>query len=60
MLRGESICGDRKICDYLVFVSDGSIVIGVVELKGKTVHASEVRKNSLTEQRLRYGCSTNV
>ncbi|MCX5637423.1 MAG: hypothetical protein NTX52_06990 [Planctomycetota bacterium] len=41
VLRGESICGDRKICDYLVFVADGNIVIGVVELKGKTVHASE-------------------
>ena len=42
VLKGEKICQDRKMCDCIIFVVDGSVVIGLVELKGKTVHASAV------------------
>lgn len=42
VLKGEGICQDRKMCDCIVFVPNGSVIIGIVELKGKTVHTSEV------------------
>jgi len=42
VLKGDGICQDRKMCDCIVFVVNGSVIIGIVELKGKTVHTSEV------------------
>ena len=42
VLKGEKIATDRKICDCLVFAVRNRVLIGVVELKSKTVHADEV------------------
>lgn len=42
ILKGERICTDRKICDCIIFTSDNYIIIGIVELKSKTVYASEI------------------
>ena len=42
VLNGEVICEDRKMCDCIVFVVNSSVTIGVVELKSRTIHTSEV------------------
>jgi hypothetical protein len=42
VLKGEEICEDRKMCDSIVFVVNSSVTIGIVELKSKTIHTSEV------------------
>lgn len=42
VLNGEEICEDRRMCDCVVFVLDDSVTIGVVELKSRTIHTSEV------------------
>jgi hypothetical protein len=44
VLKGEKISTDSKICDCIVFVVQNGLFIGIVELKGRTVHASEVRE----------------
>lgn len=40
VLKGERICQDRRICDCIIFT--GCIIIGIVELKSKTAHSSEI------------------
>ena len=42
ILKGEKICQGRKICDCIIFT--GNVIIGVAELKSKTVHWSEIEK----------------
>ena len=42
ILKGEKMCIDRKICDCIIFISENYITVGIVELKSKTVHASEI------------------
>jgi len=42
ILKGERICGDRRICDCIIFTRDNCIIIGIVELKSKTIHSSEI------------------
>jgi hypothetical protein len=42
VLKGERICLDRKICDCIIFTENDYIIIGIVELKGKTEHSSEI------------------
>jgi hypothetical protein len=42
VLKGEKICKDRKICDCIIFTSDNYITVGIVELKSKTIHSSEI------------------
>ena len=42
ILKGEKICEDHKVCDFILFVNNNHIIIGIVELKSKTVHPSEV------------------
>jgi hypothetical protein len=44
VLKGERLCTDRKICDCIIFAKDTYIVVGIVELKSKTVHPSAVVK----------------
>ena len=44
VLKGEKIHADRKMCDCIIFVVNDSVIIGIVELKSKTVHSSEVIK----------------
>ena len=49
VLKGEEISQARQarkppMCDCIIFVVDDSIVIGIVELKSKTVDASQVEK----------------
>ena len=39
VLKGEKILQDRKMCDCIIFLKH---VVGFVELKSKTVHATEV------------------
>ena len=42
ILKGDNIHQDRRMCDCIVFMVDDSVIVGIVELKGKTVHASEI------------------
>lgn len=42
ILKGDDIHQDRKMCDCIVSIVDDSIIVGIVELKSKTVHASEI------------------
>ena len=44
ILRGDNLCSDQRMCDCIVFHARRSIIIGVVELKSKTVHARTVVK----------------
>ncbi len=44
VLKGEIIYEDRKICDCIIFAGDNCIIIGIVELKSKTIHSSEIRE----------------
>ena len=42
VLKGEGICTDRRMCDCIIFTEGICIIIGIVELKGKTAHANEI------------------
>jgi len=43
VLKGEQVCPDRRMCDCIIFVAtESGVTIGIVELKSKTAHASEV------------------
>ncbi len=42
VLKGELLFRDRKMPDCMVFKTNGRVIIGVVELKSGTVHASEI------------------
>lgn len=42
VLKGERICQDRKMCDCIVFAHTQGMIISIVELKGRTAHASEI------------------
>jgi hypothetical protein len=43
VLKGEKVCSNSKICDCLLFAEDSNcIIIGVVELKRKDIHANEI------------------
>lgn len=45
VLKGEKICNNRRICDCIIFtIGDEYIVIGIVELKSKTAHSSEIEE----------------
>ncbi len=41
VLKGEQICQKQSICDCIIFMQD---CICLVELKSKTVHATEIRE----------------
>ena len=61
ILKGERICKNRKICDCIIFIIKNCIIIGIVELKSKTVHAREILKKlhngSVTALRILKKCS---
>jgi hypothetical protein len=40
ILKGEELLDDQKICDCIVITEN--IIIGIVELKSKSFHASEI------------------
>lgn len=42
VLKGETICQNRRICDCIIFTE--GIIIGIVELKSRTVHSSEIEE----------------
>ncbi len=42
VLKGENICQDRKICDCIIFVRDNPVIIGIIELKSRNIHSSEI------------------
>lgn len=42
ILKGERICPNQKISDCIIFVQEASIVVGIIELKSKTIHATDV------------------
>lgn len=42
ILKGEKICITKKMCDCLLFHEKECIIIGTIELKSKTAHASEI------------------
>ncbi len=42
ILKGERICEDRRICDCIIFTRDNCMIIGIVELKSKTIHSNQI------------------
>lgn len=42
VLKGERVCKDRRICDCIIFTRDSYVIIGIVELKSKTIHSGEI------------------
>ena len=44
ILKGESLCSDQKICDCFVLVEGDLESVALVELKSRSVHASEVEE----------------
>ena len=42
VLKGEGLYRDRKMCDCIIFLAGNSVVIGIVELKSKTAHSTEI------------------
>jgi hypothetical protein len=45
ILKGDEIHRNCKMCDCIIFVEqDNRIIIGVVELKSKTIHVNEVKE----------------
>ena len=42
VLKGETICQNRRICDCIIFTE--GIIIGIVELKSRTAHSSEIEE----------------
>ena len=42
VLKGDAISQDVKMCDCIIFVVDGSTIIGIVELKSKSPDSSEI------------------
>ena len=42
VLKGERVCKGRRICDCIIFTRDSYVIIGIVELKSKTIHSGEV------------------
>ncbi len=57
VLKGEEISQARQahkppMCDCIIFVVDSSIIIGIVELKSKTVDVSQVEKKLVNSSRI--------
>ncbi len=44
VLKGESICHNRKICDCIIFARDNPVIIGIIELKSRNIHSSEIEE----------------
>lgn len=44
ILKGEKVRKDGKMCDCVIFSGESSILVVVVELKGRTAHSSEIVK----------------
>jgi len=42
ILKGEKLCQQYKICDCIIFTSDNDNIIGIVELKSRTIHAHDI------------------
>ena len=63
VLKGERICKDRRICDCIIFTRDNCIIIGVVELKSKTIHSTEIVEKLTNGSEIALGileeCSDN-
>jgi hypothetical protein len=57
VLKGEELCPDRQsrrlpMCDCIIFVADGSIIIGIVELKSKTADPGQIEKKLANSSRI--------
>ena len=44
ILKGEKVCKNIKISDCIIFKGNGDLIIGIVELKSKTIHANDILK----------------
>jgi len=42
VLKGEKLRGYQKISDCIIFIVKSTVIIGIVELKGKTVHVGDI------------------
>lgn len=57
VLKGEELCSDRQsrrlpMCDCIIFVADGSIIIGIVELKSRTADPGQIEKKLTNSSRI--------
>jgi len=50
VLKGEKLHQDRKMPDCIIFEMNGKVVVGIVELKSRTVHVNDV------VEKLENGC----
>lgn len=45
ILKGEKICSNYRVCDCIIFIIKNNLfIVGLVELKSKTIHADEIRE----------------
>jgi len=44
VVKGEKVGQGLKICDCIIFVGGNPVIVGLVELKGKVAHASEIQE----------------
>lgn len=63
ILKGEKISQGCRICDCIVFIFAKEIIIGIVELKSKTVHSSEIKEKLTNGSEIALnileGCNNN-
>jgi len=57
VLNGEKILQDRQdrrspMCDCIIFVTDGSIIVGIVELKSKTADPGQIERKLTNSSRI--------
>ena len=57
VLKGEELYSDRQkrrlpMCDCIIFVADGSIIIGIVELKSRTADPDQIEKKLTNSSRI--------
>lgn len=58
VLNGEELRPDRQsrrlppVCDCIIFVADGSIIVGIVELKSRTADPGQIEKKLTNSSRM--------
>lgn len=55
VLKGERLTRDRRVCDCIVFAKlNRIVVVGLIELKHRIAHASEVREKLINASEIAF------
>jgi len=60
ILDGEKVSQRGKRCDCIIFIKDYDIFIGLVELKSRDIHATEIKKKFDNSVRITLGIIKTV